>query len=174
MDVFRKTYDQVDPLLYCFTVSEDPVFDWFAYGRDTLDGVDLSHGGMDFFAHFLGCDTVRAEAKALEIPNPLRLPDTKDEMTFGLAAPLMFEGQLAQSLVGRVFYVGFQGPHSEAKKLAQDFRFALFQDRYEDVLMYDSNKAWSPWFCDLGDDWTVIIFDRRLRRIWLLCKTDTD
>ena len=132
-------------------------------------------GEVDFFTRLLGSVAVREEAKVLEIPDPLDRPHLENGLPFSLNFPLLLEGQLAQLLYqGGAYGGGMRGAAPEAKKLAEGVRVSLFGDRYEEVLVYESDKPWCRWFCGVAWDSTTIVFDKRTRRIWLLCCTDTD
>ena len=174
LEALRKMYINGGALLCCFNVPRDPVFDWFALGRNTLEGMSFELDGIDFFTQFLGSAGVRAGAKELQIPDPLRLPDTTTESTFRWAFPLCFEGDRAQILFQGGAYAKFTGTAAEAKGLAQQFTQARLGDRYEDFLIDASFACWSPWFGAIAWDGTSTLFDKKFRRIWLLCSTDTD
>jgi hypothetical protein len=70
-------------------------------------------------------------------------------------------------------YAQFEGTPAEAKRLADGFCYALFGDRYLEVLCFKTVEWWSEWF--RGDwDSTWIVVDRTMRRVHVLYTTDTD
>ncbi|MBW4492872.1 MAG: hypothetical protein KME26_07250 [Oscillatoria princeps RMCB-10] len=70
--------------------------------------------------------------------------------------------------------MSFQGTASEAKAIGVRFCEALFGQRYDEIQMYISREAWSPWFGNVAWDVTWFGVDKRNSQIWVLCATDTD
>ena len=50
----------------------------------------------------------------------------------------------------------------------------MIGDRYDDVLSYESGKAWSAFFRDIAGDCTWIVYDKRQRLLHMVCATDND
>jgi hypothetical protein len=48
--------------------------------------------------------------------------------------------------------------------------------RFSEVLYFQSHNAWTPWFgaISIALDWTAVLIDRRLRKLWILAVTDED
>ena len=51
---------------------------------------------------------------------------------------------------------------------------ALICDRFDDILVYETRRAWSPFFHDVAWDFSWVVVDKRERLLHLLCATDTD
>lgn len=59
-------------------------------------------------------------------------------------------------------------------QLAAQYCQAAFGRRYEEVSLFSSYEAWTPWFAGIAWDWTSVLFDRLDRKMWVLAVTDTD
>jgi hypothetical protein len=71
-------------------------------------------------------------------------------------------------------YARPSGDGRAAKLAAVEICDAMFQLRYGEISVYESFAAWSPWFDGVAWDMTEVIFDRRLRRLWVFLLTDGD
>lgn len=85
----------------------------------------------------------------------------------GLIAELLVMGGAFKSKV-------FQGSGKEAKELSLKLCRELFEERYEDIIVFTSSTPWSEWFCRIGWDITILVIDKRKRLVWGLALTDTD
>ena len=104
-------------------------------------------------------------------PFPSGNPPEFHESTHGA---LTLEGDLAVMLVAGGAYRKFKGSHAEAKTLAAAAVHELVEDRYEDFTGFYSGTAWTPWFCDIAWDVTIILLDRGRSEVTFLCSTDSD
>lgn len=160
LDEIRRSHTFGGVILLRFGISEHPVFDWFA-SRNRLDE-------MEFFPKFLGSEVVRGAARDLQIP------DSLGELAFEWASPFSFDGHIAQVLFLGGAYEKLKGTAGEAKRLALEFASAFFEERFDEVLLFRSFQAWTPWFHTIAWDTSWVIVDKRWRRVWLLCRTDED
>jgi hypothetical protein len=87
---------------------------------------------------------------------------------------LTLDGEIAQALVQGGAYKKFSGTAREAKDLGGRFCYALFGDRFTEIQIYKTYKAWSRWFHGVAWDVTWLALDKRFMKVWLLCVTDTD
>lgn len=146
-----------------FRVSEHKGFDWFA-SRNRLDEID-------FFEHFLNSPIVSSL-----LPDTGR-PEDKEDLqwppNFEWGSPFTFDGEIAERLALGGCYATFPGMPTEAVELARSFRGAVFGERYTEVRPYRSFDRWHPWFHYVEHS-TWLLIDKRYRRLWLLCLTDTD
>ena len=60
------------------------------------------------------------------------------------------------------------------KEDALSFCEALFDLRFSEVSYYSTRSGWTPFFGNIGLDWTAILFDRRTRTLFSPAVTDTD
>lgn len=162
LEQFRAIYVNGGAVFARFQLSEDPVLQWFG-SRDRLPEIS-------FFDRFLTTPAAASALPSLSIPNPLAAPLTLREDT----SPLTFDGELAKVLVQGGAYMSFEGTAIEAKALGARFCEALIGQRYDEIKMYISREAWSPWFGNVAWDFTWFGVDKRNSQIWLLCATDTD
>lgn len=154
-------------------VGDSDVFDWFA-SRNRL----LEYGILPLL---LRRSEIRDLLPELSIQTDYFARNETDACTlassggFKFDSPFLLDGQLAKSL----FEGGAYAPETKidgktAKRLAMDFCEAVFDQRYEDVCLYSSDEAWTPWFHGIAWDWTALLFDKRTRTLWILAVTDTD
>jgi hypothetical protein len=103
---------------------------------------------------------------------PMGKPETKLELEISHA--LTLDGEIARALVFGGAYTRFSGGGKTAKQLTSKFCYALFQDRFDDIVVYKAHSAWSNWFKDVAWDKTWFCFDSREMRLSVLSMTDTD
>ena len=88
-----------------------------------------------------------------------------------------FDGKLSHVLFhGGAYSNGVDGNGRAAKEAALRFCDSAFGMRFSEVLYYRSYTAWTDWFGAISTylDWTAVLFDRRLRKLWILAVTDSD
>lgn len=142
-------------------IGADSVFDWFA-SRNRLWEFDILDG-------LLVRSTIR------EAVPELRIPETLPEGAgFGMETPFTLDGGLASSLYIGGAYHKAKGDGRKEKELALSVCDAMFDLRFGEVNRYTSAAMWTTWFYGIAWDSSDVIFDRRLRRLWLLVITDTD
>ena len=61
-----------------------------------------------------------------------------------------------------------------AKQLASNVCQCMFQDRYEDIIVFESHAPWTDWFYDVAWDVTWMVLDSKECKMWFICATDTD
>jgi hypothetical protein len=112
---------------------------------------------------------------AVQTALPELTTDTQVESgVFEWMSALTLDGELAQTLVFGGAYERFMRPAREAKDLGRRVCDALFGDRFGEVEVFRSWKAWSAWFFDVACDVTWVIVDRRHQVVSLIAGTDTD
>lgn len=169
----RASHSNGGAFLKAVRVGDSGVFDWFA-SRNRL----LEYEIMPLLLHR---SEIRDLLPELSIRADLVYPNETDACTlsssggFKFDNPFLLDGQLAQN----IFAGGAYAPATTidgrtAKRLAMDFCEAVFDQRYEDVCLFTSYQAWTPWFAGIAWDWTGILFDRRKRTLWILAVTDED
>ncbi len=84
------------------------------------------------------------------------------------------DGELARLLKTGGAYREFGESGKMAKEIAQEFCKLLFDERYEEVQVYENHRAWSKWFFNVAWDATFVWIDHRKQRLSILCATDTD
>ncbi len=68
---------------------------------------------------------------------------------------------------------GPRGDGRKEKEFAINVCKQIFGLRYGEISLDKSGTAWTPWFYDIAWDLTIVLFDKRLRRMWLFAITDT-
>lgn len=99
--------------------------------------------------------------------------DIKD-VTFDPLSAYYLDGDLALTLVKGGAYLRFPGTAEEAKDLGLGFCAGVFDNRFDELILRKSKVAWANWFFVTPWDNTWLGLDRRHRRFWILCSTDTD
>ena len=146
----------------CVRIPESPAIDWFAARNCLADA--------DFFGHLLASDAV---ADALGVAAPEH-PDP----SFTVESGLTLDAVLAEELVHggtRSFETILDqqyGAYARGKRLAEDCRDEIIEDRYEEVTLHRTREAWCEWFGDPAWNLTLVAVDRRYRWAWVLAATD--
>lgn len=167
----RETHGLGDALLAGVEIGQDEVFDRFGRQHRFLE-----HGILQ---QLLCRDEVRHVAAELSIPR--RIPQKQfgkfsvPADGLGPMSAFLLEGELAV----RLFEGGAYGARPmilgvAARRMAMEFCEELFGFRYEEMEIFQSHDAWTPWFKDVAWDWTVVLIDRQKRILWLLALTDED
>ena len=157
----RDSHDNGGAYLHAFEVAPDPVFDWFAsrnrlWDDRLLDWLVLHSTIVDMFPE-------------------LRIPAVpKEAKGFRGFDPFLFDGALASLLYHGGAYSKASGSGREEKQLALEVCDAMFGLRYGEITCNMNYDAWTPWFKGIAWDLTAVVFDRRLRKLWMLAVTDTD
>lgn len=154
-------------------VGADSTFDWYASRNRLLE--------FEILQSLLHRKSVSEALPDLMIPDEgpssreTGAGKTSNPTGFQHENQFLFDGQLAAQLFNGGAY---STPHrieaKEAKQLAMSFCDALFALRYEDISLFTSYDAWTPWFYGIAWDWTAVLFDRRDRTLSILAVTDTD
>jgi hypothetical protein len=171
LESLRYSHVNGGAFLCAFRISPDRTFDWFASRRRLLE--------HNILASILSRSEVRESVSSLMIPapehsiNPSSGPLT-DAHDFSAESPFLFDGRLAGSLYSGGAYTVWEGDGRAEKQLALDFCKAAFALRFGDLASYVNFGPWTPWFHEMGYDWTSVLFDVELRNLWMLAVTDTD
>jgi len=173
LDRLRVTHSNGGAFLATVRVGSDDVFDWFASRNRLLEN--------DILPLLLRRREFRTLLPEVKIPEDL--PAIENHEACSIAAsdglsfdnPFLLDGQLGQ----RLFAGGAYAPESritgnDAMQLAAQYCQAAFGRRYEEVSLFSSYEAWTPWFAGIAWDWTSVLFDRLDRKMWVLAVTDTD
>ncbi len=86
----------------------------------------------------------------------------------------MLDGSIAAQILWGGAYEAFQERPVAAKQLAINVCQYMFQDRYEDIKVFESDHPWTDWFYDVVWDATWMVLDSKEHKMWLICATDTD
>lgn len=144
-----------------FLIGPSPVLDYFAV-RDQLDEIQ-------FWTRML-----QAPAVVDQLPWLGETYFDIKKVSFDALSAFYLDGDLAQTLVKGGAYLRFPGTAEEAKDLGSDFCAGVFDNRYDELILRKSKDAWAGWFFVAPWDNTWLGLDRRHRRFWILCSTDTD
>ncbi|HEX8812811.1 MAG TPA: hypothetical protein VF742_12540 [Terracidiphilus sp.] len=163
-------------LLKAVRVGASDIFDWFASRNRLLENEILSsllrrNEIKDLLPELL----IQTDSSSHQDGHKTGACAITSSSGFNFDNPFLLDGQLAQNLfAGGAYPPEVKIDGRTAKRLATDFCEAVFGQRYEDVCLYTSYEAWTPWFYGIAWDWTAVLFDRRNRTIWILAVTDTD
>lgn len=161
LSVAREKYDNGGADLGAFEVGADRVFDWFA-SRNRLSD--------DRLLDWLVLNPAIVEAfPELQIPS-----EPKEGNGFGMFDQFLFDGALANMLYHGGAYSNATGDGRNEKQFALEVCDAMFGLRYGEISCNMNYSAWTPWFKGIAWDLTAVVFDRRVRRLWMLTTTDTD
>ncbi|MGI9050686.1 MAG: hypothetical protein ACR2GU_15145 [Rubrobacteraceae bacterium] len=180
LDALRNAFTNGGALLSCFHVHEHWAFDWLA-SRNILHAWRGSVKPR-FFENFLTSAVVTGVLPELHLEGALfdspefeclQGNEMRTPSGFEWASAFTLDGEIAEQLVLGPMYGEFPGTPVEAKRLGEKFCEAVFEGRYTEVQVYRSYERWHEWFSYVESvSWLWI--DKRHRRIWLLCITDTD
>jgi hypothetical protein len=143
-----------------FRIDSDPVFEWFA-SRNRLSDEAL-------------IDALIVHPAIRRALPDLQIPSSSADTGLETADPFLFDGRLAHALYYGGAYSRPDGDGKAAKSLALDVCNAMFGLRFGEISLLESFKAWTPWFRGVAWDMTAVLFDQRLRRLWICTVTDTD
>jgi hypothetical protein len=156
----RESHGNGGAHIAAFDVPPDTIFDWFA-SRNRLSDDEL-------------IDTLITHAAIRAALAEVRMPETKASTGLSLADPFLLDGRFAHCLYAGGAYGKAESDGKAPKVLALDVCDAMFGLRYGEVALFESFQAWTPWFHGIAWDLTEVVFDRRLRRLWVFVVTDTD
>ncbi len=157
----RARHERGGAYLAALDIAPDATFDWFA-SRNRLWESDI-------------LDTLLVHPTILAALPELKIPSAP-QVHSGLAMqdPFLFDGHLANMLHNGGAYKNPEGDGRRERLFALEVSDAMFGLRYSEINLCLSYDRWTPWFLGSGWDFTAVIFDRRLRRLWILAVTDTD
>jgi len=95
------------------------------------------------------------------------LDSTREYLQQRISAVRQFllDGTLAHILYHGGAYHNAQGDGSVEKRFALEVCDAMFGVRYGEISSYTNYGQWIPWFKGIAWDLTLVVFDRRTRRI---------
>jgi hypothetical protein len=159
-------------LLAAFEVGPNSDLDWFASRNRLLE--------FDILPLLLARTDVRDALPTLKIPD-FRIDWSRASMEnangFEESDSFHFDGKLSQMLfTGGAYGNGTRGDGRAEKEAALRFCDSAFGMRFSEVSYYRSYSAWTDWFGSISTylDWTAVLVDRRLRKLWILTVTDSD
>jgi hypothetical protein len=157
----RQNHDNGGAYIVAFDVGANSIFDWFA-SRNRLTDERL----LDTL---LVHPAIRQGLPELFIPSSLG-----HETGFTLSDQFEFDGKLTKALYHGGAYAKAQGNGRAEKLFALEVCEAMFGLRFGEISCYVSYAPWTSWFKGIAWDLTAVIFDRRMRKLWVLSVTDTD
>lgn len=157
--------------LAAFEVGTNSDFDWFASRNRLLE--------FDILPLLLARTEVRDALPTLKIPDFCidwsRASSCESANGFEMSDSFKFDGKLSQVLFYGGAYTSCADRDGRAEKeAALRFCDTAFGMRFSEVSYYRSYSAWTHWFGEIAWDWTAVLLDRRLRKLWILAVTDSD
>ncbi len=159
----REGHDNGGAYLVAFDIVPDPIFDWSA-SRSRLSEV---------LNHLMTHHVVRESLSELRIPPSPSTPPTCND-GFRLFDQFLLHGTLANLLYNGGAYGKKHGNGRAENQFALEVCDPMFGLRYGEIWCNPNYDAWTPWFKGIAWDLTIVVFDRRTRRMWILTVTETD
>jgi hypothetical protein len=165
----RKTHDNGGAFVLAFDFGQNDIFDFYA-SRNQLADVKIKESG-----NLTILDALLTHKAIRDVAPELKIPDSLDESSgFSLTNSFYLDGTFASLLHQGGAYWKAAGDGRREKELALSVCDAMFGLRYAEVGVYSSNRRWTRWFHGVAWDISVVVIDKRIRRLWLLFVTDTD
>ncbi|WP_390620486.1 hypothetical protein [Polystyrenella longa] len=101
------------------------------------------------------------------------LGDGDFEINWAESGPFVAEGVLTHLLVAGGVQNDFPGTVNDARRLTADFTDALIEDRILQAQVAICDQPWSTWFHDEVGEFSLFIYDKPVKRIHLLCLTES-
>ena len=166
-DEVKLVYANGGAAIHCFEMPQNDLFDYILSTPAYKEQLSLTI--------LLASKPFRENAKEFDIKNDVKIFNNFiNEPVFKWMSSFVLDGFLTELLVIGGAYKRFDRKASEAKNICINFCNSLFEDRYSDVQVYYSDDYWSKWFNGVAWDSTFVIFDSKLKRVWILALTDTD
>ncbi|MDF9554150.1 hypothetical protein P5757_15785 [Bacillus tropicus] len=147
-------------VISCFKVHNEQVFKEIPYERDRYE---------HFFRKIFSSLDIIQDLEELKIHT-----SEKYKSQFQYRSAVMLDGSIAFQIIRGGAYKYFPERMVIAKQLASDVCQYMFQDRYEDIKVFESDSPWTDWFYDVAWDVTWMVLDSREQKMWFICATDTD
>jgi hypothetical protein len=199
LNQLRETHVNGGALFASFHVGPSEVFDCFVSGsrltlfgvlrqllyrvevRNALPALEIEPSKLDHPAFVVprlrDLGNVDSSLAELGIRDDLEVgrPEYYDD-NFEVTSSFLFDGELAQKLYHGGAYpsAGAKGDGRTEKENSLAFCEALFGLRFSEVDYYSTHNGWTPWFGNIGIDWTAVLFDRGVRALSILAVTDSD
>ncbi|GGE57351.1 hypothetical protein [Priestia taiwanensis] len=158
-DEICRTHVNGGVIIECFQI----------HNEEVLHTPDFIEENAAYFMSILTSEDIKAA-----IPQLYKGCHSYFQPTFTPCCQFTVDGGIARSIYCGGAYERFYGTPKEAKKLAEKLCDVMFEDRLFDIEAYKTNEAWCSWFYDVAWDDTWFIIDKKLKRFWLICITDTD
>ena len=115
---------------------------------------------------------LRSSSLRTQVPE-LNISIAPSELSMAYISTLGMEGELAYALLSGGAYT--QGlPIEQARALARNLMESIVGDAWMRLPVARVDGPWCQWFFDIAWDHTFICRDEAMRRIWIVCLTDTD
>ena len=160
-EALRAVYTNGQVRHASFRVLPHPVFEW--YGSR-----NLVHA-MWFFKEFWTLPQVRDF-----MPEPLADLKFYSNDVFQDSSPFLLGGSTGRALYAGGAYKRHPDGPVHAKELGDRLANEWVDDRYDEVLVYESYAPWSSFFLDVAWDITWVAFDKGQRVVHVICGTDSD
>ena len=161
LNAFKNSYRNGKVNMVCLEIPENNILDWFL-SRNRSEEYNIIHWLLQ-------------QAWGLPLQNEREVSEKYGsgiKMVWG--SPFTLSGQIAQSLFQGGAYSGYKGSGADALKISENFRKAIFDDRFNEIFVFFITGPWTKWFHGVAWDYTWFILDKRNRLIWLLSVTDMD
>ncbi|PHG05822.1 hypothetical protein [Bacillus toyonensis] len=160
INTYKKQNLNGGAVISCFKVHNENFFKEIPHGED---------GHQHFFRRIFNSLDIINNLEELKIHT-----SDKYKFRFKEHQAVMLDGSIAAQILWGGAYEAFQERPVAAKQLAINVCQYMFQDRYEDIKVFESDHPWTDWFYDVAWDATWMVLDSKEHKMWLICATDTD
>ncbi|MGE6548268.1 hypothetical protein ACQKFK_04385 [Bacillus mycoides] len=160
INTFKKQNLNGGAVISCFKVHNENFFKEIPYEIDRYE---------HFFKKVFNSLDIINNLEELKIHT-----SEKYKFQFEYNSAVMLDGSIAFQIIRGGAYKGFSERPVMAKQLANNVCQYMFQDRYEDITVFENHSPWTEWFYDVAWDNTWMVLDSKEHKMWLICATDTD
>ncbi|MFK4467145.1 hypothetical protein [Bacillus sp. RC252] len=160
INTFKEQNLNGGAIISCFKVNDEQFFNEIPYERDRYE---------HFFRKIFNSLDIINNLEELKIHT-----SEKYKFQFEYNSAVMLDGSIAFQIIRGGAYKGFSERPVMAKQLANNVCQCMFQDRYEDITVFENHSPWTEWFYDVAWDNTWMVLDSKEHKMWLICATDTD
>ncbi|MEI5907077.1 hypothetical protein WAK64_08405 [Bacillus spongiae] len=169
LDINNPIIDKFKQAITSTHVNGGIIIKCFKINNKNLLSPYLSEEHERYFNKFFTSKDIKQAIPELKIEDELVC-----KTDFERISPFLLDGDFGDTIYHGGAYESFPGTPKEAKKLGEELCQFIFGDRILDILPYRSYNPWSTWFYDVAWDCTWFLIDKELKRIWVICVTDTD
>ena len=160
LNTFKEQNLNGGAIISCFKVHNENLFKEIPHLKDGYD---------HFFRRIVNSLDIIHNLEELKIHT-----SEKYKFHFEEHLAVMLDGSIAAQILWGGAYETFKERPVIAKQLAVNVCQYMFQDRYEDIKVFESYRPWTDWFCNVAWDITWMVLDSREQKMWFICATDTD
>ena len=160
LTVFGERFSCGGSYLVAFEVGESKAFDHY------VSSEKLAKAGL--------LDLLLTRPEITAALSKLNIPATGVQAGLSLQDAAALSETWTRWLLQGGAYSSGAGDGQMERALVFEVCDAMFGLHFQDVILWESFAAWTPWFQGIAWDMTNVLFDLRRRRFWIFVVTDTD